>query len=203
VREYYEERWSTLPAELDAPLLEQRRRFLLAHARSGQRALDLGCGDGRFTAILSEAGADAVGVDVADGALERARERHPAAEYLLAAPDGTLPLEDASVDLVWASEVIEHVGDTARWLSEVRRVLRSGGTLLLTTPDHGVLRRMRLAFVGWDAHFDPVGEHLRFYTRRSLVALLEDFGFAVDQVRRRRGTLMVAARREGLASRRA
>ena len=200
MREYYEERWATLPAELDVPLLEQRRAFLLAHARAGTRALDLGCGEGVFTALLAEAGADAVGVDVAEAALARARARHPGPEYLLAAPDGTLPLADASFDLVWASEVIEHVGDTARWLSEVRRVLRSGGVLLLTTPDHRLLSRLRLALVGWDTYFDPIGEHLRFYTRRSLTALLEDFGFAVEEARHVRGTLMVAARREGLAA---
>ena len=54
--------------------------------------------------------------------------------------DGPLPLEDNSFDVVWASEVIEHVADTGRWLSEVRRVLKPGGRLLLTTPSHGRLR---------------------------------------------------------------
>ncbi len=58
-----------------------------------------------------------------------------------AAPASTarwrLGLDDASFDVVWAGEVIEHVADTAAWLSELRRVLRSGGTLLLSTPAHG------------------------------------------------------------------
>lgn len=204
--DYYEERWASLPAELDAPLLAERRAFLLAHVRPGERVLDLGCGEGAFSAILAQAGADVVGVDVAEAALARARARHPGPEYLLAPPEGPLPFADASVDAVWASEVIEHVADTARWLSEVRRVLRSGGVLLVTTPDHGALRRMGLSLVGWERHFDPVGEHLRFYTRRSLEGLLEDFGFEVERTRRagglplRREMLMVAARRAGLTS---
>ena len=155
MREYYEERWASLPDTLEAPLLEQRRAFLLAHVRPGERALDLGCGEGLFTALLAQEGADAVGVDVAEAALVRARAKHPGPAYLLAPPGGPLPLEDSSADLVWASEVIEHVADTARWLSEVRRVLRSGGRLLITTPDHGLWRRLRLSLVGWEEDSTP------------------------------------------------
>ena len=52
-----------------------------------------------------------------------------------------IPLEDASVDLVWCSEVLEHVPDTAGLLSEVRRVLTTGGRLLATTPSHTAAAR--------------------------------------------------------------
>ena len=48
--------------------------------------------------------------------------------------EGEWELPDAAFDVVWAGEVIEHVADTAGWLSEVRRVLRPGGTLLLEHP---------------------------------------------------------------------
>ena len=79
---------------------------------------------------MARAGAQAIGVDVAEAALRRARSRHPGVEFLLVPLDGPLPFEDGSFDLVWASEVIEHVSDTARWLSEVRRVLAPAGRLL-------------------------------------------------------------------------
>ena len=93
--------------------------------------------------------------------------------------DGPWPVDDASFDVVWAGETIEHVADTAGWLSEVRRVLRSGGKLLLSTPAHGRLSMLRLALShgAFDAYFDPRGDHLRFYTARTLERLLEDFGF--------------------------
>ncbi len=59
----------------------------------------------------------------------------PAADELsLIAGEGEWELPDASFDVVWAGETIEHVADTAGWLSEVRRVLRPGGHLLLSTP---------------------------------------------------------------------
>ena len=107
---------------------------------------------------------------------------------------------------MWAGEVIEHVADTAGWLSEVRRVLRSGGALVLSTPAHELLTRLALGLSGraFAAHFDPRSDHLRFYTRRTVVGLLEDFGFEQIETRAVGGSigslpprrvLLVAARR--------
>ena len=94
--------------------------------------------------------------------------------------DGPLPFEDDAFDLVWASEVIEHVADTARWLSEVRRVLAPRGRLLVTTPSHG---RLLLAIGGIERYSEPLGDHLHLYSKRSLRSLLDDFGFAAIEVR--------------------
>ena len=139
--------------------------------------LDLGCGAGRFVAALQDAGADPVGVELAEAALERARRNVPGAELHALGADGAIPLEDASVDLVWCSEVLEHVPDTAGLLSEARRVLRTGGRLLVTTPSHDLPRRALIALARFDAHFDPLGQHVRFYSRRSLARVLEAFAF--------------------------
>ncbi len=109
---------------------------------------------GEFTAALSDAGADAVGVEVAQAAVERARSAHPSLDFRLVPLDGPLPFEDGSLELVRASEVIEHVTDTARWLSEVRRVLVRRGRLLVTTPSHG---RVRVALGGVERFSEPLG----------------------------------------------
>lgn len=174
MRSYYEDLWERLPRELDRPDFDLRLRFMLAEARSEDRALDLGCGDGTFTARLAEAVGQVVGVDVADAALRRARARDPRLEFRLVPPAGPLPFADNAFDLVWSSEVIEHVADTARWLSEVRRVLAPAGRLLLTTPNHG---RLRLALGGIERYSEPLGDHLHLYTRRSLAGVLGEFGF--------------------------
>ena len=146
--------------------------------------LDLGCGAGRFVAALRDAGADPVGVELADGALERARRNVPGAD--LRAMTDEIPLEDASVDLVWCSEVLEHVPDTAGLLSEVRRVLKTGGRLLATTPSPPP-RRAPIALLRWEEHFDPLGQHVRFYSRRSLTRTLETFAFEGVEVSSQRG----------------
>lgn len=180
IRDYYEDLWERLPAELEPPSLERRLAFLRGFLGAGARALDVGCGAGEFTAALAGARAVPIGVDVAEAALTRARARHPGLDFRLVPLDGPLPFEDGSFELVWASEVIEHVTDTARWLSELRRVLVPGGRLLVTTPSHG---RLRVALGGVERFSEPLGDHLHLYTRRSLRTLLDEFGFAEIDVR--------------------
>jgi SAM-dependent methyltransferase len=133
-----------------------------------------------ITASIARAGARVTGVEVAEAALRRARRAHPELELVLVSIGGPLPFGDASFDVVWSSEVIEHVADTARWLSEVRRVLAPGGRLLLTTPNHG---RLRLAIHGIARYSEPLGDHLHLYSARSLRRLLEDFHFDDIRVR--------------------
>jgi 2-polyprenyl-3-methyl-5-hydroxy-6-metoxy-1,4-benzoquinol methylase len=174
VRDYYEELWRELPEELHPPDLELRRAFLTGELRPGLRVLDIGCGDGLFTGEIAAAGASVIGADVAEAALERARRRHPGLTFTRVELDGPLPFADTSFELVWASEVIEHVSDTARWLSELRRVSAPNGVLLLTTPSHG---RLRLALGGIERYSQPLGDHLHLYSRRSLATTLAEFGF--------------------------
>ena len=178
MQEYYEELWEGLPEDLTPPDLALRRRFALAHVNRGDRVLDLGCGTGDLAADLARAGAHVTAADVAQAALDRAARRHPELPLRLIAIDGPLPFEDGAFDIVWSSEVIEHVADTARWLSEARRVLAPRGRLLLTTPSHG---RVRLLAGGIERYSEPLGDHLHLYTARSLRAVLREFAF--DEVR--------------------
>jgi 2-polyprenyl-3-methyl-5-hydroxy-6-metoxy-1,4-benzoquinol methylase len=201
-RDHHEAVWAALPEELEPSDLDLRLRFLLGSVQAGEQVLDVGCGDGRFAAELLRHGASVVAVDVAEEALRRARTRVPGLDARLLGDGGGWQLPDAAFDVVWAGEVIEHVADTTAWLSEVRRVLRPGGRLLLTTPAHGLLVRLHVALSAgaFEERFDPRGDHLRFYTCASLQRLIADFGF--DQVHVRaagrwplRGLLLASARR--------
>jgi 2-polyprenyl-3-methyl-5-hydroxy-6-metoxy-1,4-benzoquinol methylase len=176
---YQERLWETVPEHREPSYFRLRRDFLMERVETGERVLDVGCGEGRFAAELAEAGVEVVGVDVAREPLRRARARYPGLDLRTIPPAGPWELEDASFDVVWAGEVIEHVADTAGWLSEVRRALRPHGRLLLSTPDHGALSRLRLALSrrAFEAHFDPLSDHLRFYTRPLLARLLSEYGF--------------------------
>jgi SAM-dependent methyltransferase len=177
MRAYYEAFWEDQPTDPEPWAWTERRALLLSEAQPGERVLDLGCGAGRFVRALQDHGAHPTGVEIAEAALLRARANAPGADLRLMEPDGDLPLEDGSIDLVWCSEVLEHVADTAHTLSEIRRVLHTGGRLLLTTPYHGRVRGTAIALTRWETHLDPLGQHLRFYTRRSLRDTLEAFAF--------------------------
>jgi SAM-dependent methyltransferase len=188
---YDDELWELVPDTAAAPAPEPAA-FVRSLGRAG-RALDLGCGDGRLAAELD---ADELTLaDVSRTALARAARRLPGAAIVELEPDAPLPLPDAGFDLVLCAETIEHVRDVQLLLSEVRRVLRPGGRLALTTPAHGRLTGLAVAAGGFERRFDPLSPHLRFLSRRSLAALLDRLGFDVVSLRRRRGTLLALATR--------
>jgi 2-polyprenyl-6-hydroxyphenyl methylase/3-demethylubiquinone-9 3-methyltransferase len=178
-RAYHEALWQTVPAGLEPAHFEVRLRFLLGAVGGGEKVLDLGCGEGAFAAELARAGADVLAVDVAAEPLRRARAAHPELSTQLIDGEGEWEIADASFDVVWAGEVIEHVADTARWMSELRRVLRPGGRLLLSTPQLGRAQLLASALSqrAFAARFDPQSDHLRHYSRATLCELIAGFGF--------------------------
>lgn len=114
---------------------EHRSRYRFAESYvAGQTVLDVACGSGFGLEMLTAVGARPIGVDYAGEALSEIRARQPRAALLRA--DATrLPLRSASVDHVVSFETIEHVPDAASLVSEIRRVLKPGGRLILSTPN--------------------------------------------------------------------
>jgi SAM-dependent methyltransferase len=202
MRAYYEAFWREAPPDPEPYAYQRRLALLLGEARPAERVLDLGCGAGRFVKALQDAGADPVGVEVAQEALDRAAANAPGADLRLLSEDGDLPLEHGSVDLVWCSEVLEHVADGGRLLQEARRVLRTGGRLLVTVPFHGRVKAAAIALARFDAHFDPQGQHLRFFTRGSLKRTLEAAGFEPTRIDTAGGLPLLRESLVALATRR-
>jgi SAM-dependent methyltransferase len=178
---YDDELWELVPDDAGPP-----PRVLAEFVRGlgrVERALDVGCGDGRLSAALDAR--ELTVADVSRVALGRARARLPEAVVVELDPDSPFPLGDAGFDLVLCAETVEHVRDVQLLLSEIRRVLRPGGTLALTTPASPPLVRPP----------DPRSPHLRMLTRGSLRRLLDELGFEVVSLQRRSGTLLALARR--------
>ena len=191
VARFDDELWELVPEDPGPPPAHLVR--FVDGLPEAEHALDLGCGDGRLTSEL-RAGA-ITAADVSEVALRRAARRLPDAEIARVAPDEPLPFVDGEFELVLCAETIEHVRDVQLFLSEVRRVLRPGGGLALTTPAHGRRTALRLLMNGFESEFDPLSPHLRFFTRRSLTQLLDAMGFDVVSIKRRRGTLLARATR--------
>jgi SAM-dependent methyltransferase len=191
VSAYDDEIWLLIPEDPGPPPGHLGR--FVAGLGEAERALDLGCGDGRLSAELRAS--ELVLSDVSEVALERAGRRVPQAETARIEPDEPLPFPDSEFELVLCAETLEHVRDVQLLLSEARRVLRPGGTLAVTTPAHGRATALRVLARGFERVFDPLSPHLRFFTGRSLRSSLTDAGFDVQALRRERGTLLCLAGR--------
>ena len=163
---------------------EERRDWLLGFVTAGDRVLDLDANLRRSARAAVAAGARVTMADVAEAALERARVKASGAEAVRLEEDAPLPFTHGSFDLVWCGETLEHVADASGLAREVRRVLRADGTLLVTVPNQP---RLWVAFESLagrplEERLDPRSDHLRFFTARTLEALLAGAGFGSIQV---------------------
>lgn len=186
--------WELIPTD-DRPLddgLVARMDAFLAGADS---VLDLGCGDGQYLSLLAGHCSDVYGADHSQVAIDRAAGRAPSANLSLVGDDYRLKLPDNCLSRIWCVDTIEHVVDTQTFLSEARRVLAPGGRIFVATPSHSWKLRLKLAVSGWSEHFDPFGQHLRFYTARTLRYALSECGFEVDDVDAENGSLFALATR--------
>jgi len=101
------------------------------------RVLELGCSTGYLTRRFAGKAKTVVGIDMNQAAVRRAASRNPAAR-LTSGDAEHLPFADRTFDAVVMLEVIEHTRSDAAALAEVRRVLKPGGVLILSTPHAGL-----------------------------------------------------------------
>jgi SAM-dependent methyltransferase len=129
---------------------------------AGKTALDLGCRDGYWAEKLATKGYDVTAVDL--------RPKYSKATKVDA--NLALPFPTGSFDLVWCTEVIEHLRDPVFTLSEIRRVLKPGGKLLLTTPNDGCWIFRLLRTLGISSDMIENEEHEHFFTYPDIAKLL-------------------------------
>jgi SAM-dependent methyltransferase len=164
--------WFQTPWGRHAFAVESAAVLRAAGALDGARVLDVGCGTGRFTGALEQAGAMVVGVDLDPGMLIVAAANHGGPR--LVADAHRLPFATGAFDLAVALTLLEFVDDPARVVAELARVTRPGGRLLVGALNRaspwGLAHRRRLRHPPWTA--------ARFLTRSTLRRLGRAHGTA-------------------------
>ena len=171
-----------------------RRRIIRAELDplplpAGARILDAGCGSGRTLEELVDYG-QVSGLELNAEAAELARGRG-LGEVVIGRLE-ELPWDDATFDLVTCLDVIEHVPDDVVALSELRRVCRPGGWLLVTVPAYQAL---------WSRH-DEANHHYRRYSRPRLRRAAGAGGWTIERVSAFNSLLLAPAAAIRLAQRR-
>jgi SAM-dependent methyltransferase len=108
----------------------------------GLCVLDAGCGDGYYASWFADQGGDVTGIDLSEEMIAVARERYgDDAAFQQADVSARLPFEDEQFDLVVCQHVLSHLPSLETPMAEFARVLRPGGTLVVTThhPFHDYL----------------------------------------------------------------
>lgn len=131
----------------------------------GKKVLDIGCGDGALTYRVIKKGADVIGIDNSKEGIGLAKEifekKKTSAKFILTSAY-QIPIDDNSIDCVVCSDVIEHLAEPEKMLSEIQRVLRTQGKLVLTTP-------YRFGEIPWDKN------HVKEYYPGELKSLLSQY----------------------------
>lgn len=158
------------------------RRLATLHGRRKARLVDLGCGNGYVTAKLASLGHEVIGVDAAPDGIAIAKEAYPELHFEVASvyDDDLATVVGTEVDTVVSLEVIEHLYYPKRLLEQAYRILRPGGSLILSTPYHGYLKNLALSLAnGWDRHWSVEwdGGHIKFFSEKSLGRMAREAGF--------------------------
>lgn len=150
------------------------RLRLIERYRPPGALLDLGCGPGTFSRVARTRGWRTKGVD-----LNAASIAHCRAAGLDVVCDGfpTAALAGETYDLVVMNDFLEHLPDPVGVLAAARHLLAPGGIVFITTPDIGAMVA-RVAGKRW-LHLKP-NEHLLYFDRRSITALLLRGGFRIE-----------------------
>lgn len=171
---------------LDSPVIEKGSRVdvALKLLEKGDRLLDVGCGDGTLGYHAKNMYNEIYGVDISEKALKIARKRG-VITFKVDLNKDKLPFQDNFFDAVTCLDVIEHVIDPRFLIKEIYRVLKTGGILIISTPNIRYWKYLfSLIFKGkfpktsddtelWD------GGHLHYFTFKDIEELLKSNGFKI------------------------
>lgn len=160
---------------------------MLALVGNNKRVLDVGCSTGYLARILVDRGCIVSGVEFEPSAADEAR---PVLDKLVVGDVETIDLVqefgEHSFDIVLCGDVLEHLRDPLPTLRQAKRLLKVGGSVVISIPNigHGAVR-LALLKGKWD--YRPLGlldtTHLRFFTRASVLDLLHQAGLVAVEIR--------------------
>lgn len=162
----------------DRKIRRARRRLRrLMTKTAGRKLLDIGCNYGFTVKAGLDLGLEAFGIDI-DGTAVAASQESFGSDKFRVVPVEDYAREGHQYDMIYTSEVIEHVPDPDGFVEAIAKLLAPGGIAYITTPENGHWR-IPADFTQWDAVMPP--EHITYFTRKGMKKLLENHGLKVEK----------------------
>jgi len=171
-------------AYLAPVVMKQLRRISNLKAGKPLKVLDLGCGNGTFSARMANAGFKVTACDHSISGVEIAKKAFPRIEFFQQDVNEHIPAEYAGMfDVVVSLEVIEHLFQPRLLFRRAQEALGRNGHLILSTPYHGYTKNLALAlFNKFDDHWHPLRDfgHIKFFSKNTLLQCFMECGFSVN-----------------------
>lgn len=162
---------------LDSVVLDELRRA----TGGGGTVLELGAGNGAFARKLASMGYNVTAIEPSDDGFAQANKVTSEVCFVQASIyDNLSQTLNRKFDVLVSTEVIEHLTMPKELFAQASRLLKPGGTLIISTPYHGYLKNLAIAVLdGWDRHFTAhwEGGHIKFFSKRTLTTMAEPYGF--------------------------
>ena len=122
---------------------EHIERYKFAAEFVQGRVLDIACGSGYGSKMLADRAEEVWGGDISEEAIKIAKEKYSGENVHFRLMDASeLPFDNNYFDLAVSFETIEHLKDSEKFVAEIKRVLKPGGRLILSTPDKRVTKKL-------------------------------------------------------------
>ena len=178
MQKFYERYWNNKNSELEDFRYKWSAIKKLIPKQAGTKLLDFGCGKGKISTEILKLNSkiELTGSDISKIAVKTAKKQVPQGKFILTQEDKPLPFKDNSFDFILAADVIEHIYDIDLIFSELARILKPSGKILISVPYHGLIKNLIIVFIAFDFVFNVKGPHIRFFTNKALAKCLRDAG---------------------------
>mgnify|MGYP001323328728 CR=1 FL=1 len=143
------------------------------------KVLDIGCGTGKNSLLIKKKNCIVYGVDLSVRAIEKYNKK--GMNGRVADIQNGLPFGKSSFDVIFMSDVIEHIENTNFLLQEVRRVLKSEGYAIIGTTNSAFWVYRILSFFGYTLTEIQHSGHVRFFNKNLLINILNEHSFIIER----------------------
>ena len=185
-RDIHEESWDSRKPDrgtvMQKPRIKTTVSLLDNIVDDGDRVFDLGCGDGTMGLLLKEIRSVSIdGCDISKTAVNRAQDHYDDV-HQINIDENDLPVNSDAYDVVICTDVLEHTLSPRHALSEIQRILKNEGIVVVSVPNFGFIRYRFNSIMGDIPRILRDERHYSTFTRRSLQNILEKEDFQIRSV---------------------